>query len=53
MVKQWVQFSIGFWIMVSPWLLGFSEISLAKWSNVLCSLAIILMSVWTMVEKPK
>jgi hypothetical protein len=53
MAKHWVQFVIGFWIMISPWLLGFSEVTLAKWSNVLLGLVIVLMSVWTMAGKSK
>ena len=53
MVKQWVQFTIGFWIMISPWLFGFSEISLAKWSNVIFGLIIILVNIWALVEKPR
>lgn len=44
MAKPWVQLVIGIWIMVSPWLLGFSEISLAKWSNVIFGLILIIMS---------
>jgi hypothetical protein len=46
MVRHWVQCGIGFWLLISPWLLGFAEISVAKWSNVIIGLAFIIMSVW-------
>jgi hypothetical protein len=51
MAKKWVYVVIGCWIMISPWLLGFSEITLAKWSNVLFGLAIVIMGAWTMAGK--
>lgn len=44
MAKRWVQFAIGTWILISPWLLGFSEIALAKWSNVIFGLLLLIMS---------
>lgn len=37
---------MGFWLLISPWILGFAEISVAKWSNVLIGLALIIMSIW-------
>jgi hypothetical protein len=48
--KAWIQFAMGFWILISPWLLGFSEISLAKWSNVLLGLTLILLNSWTVFK---
>ena len=44
MAKQWVFFGIGVWIIISPWILGFSEISLAKWSNVLLGIVLVIIS---------
>ena len=38
-------------MLLSPWLLGFSEISVMKWSNVLCGLALIIMNAWVLSEK--
>ena len=46
MAKPWIRFGIGFWIILSPWLLGFAEISFAKWSNVIFGVAIVVMSSW-------
>jgi hypothetical protein len=46
MIKQWGSLVLGMWILVSPWLLGFSAISLMKWSNVICGTIIILIAVW-------
>jgi len=51
MAKKWIVFAIGIWIMISPWLLGFSEIELAKWSNVLLGLALAILSIAEVGEK--
>jgi len=51
MAKQWAQLAVGFWILVSPWLLGFSDISVMKWSNVLCGLALVVMGGWALLGK--
>jgi len=44
--KHWTAFAVGVWVLVSPWLLGFADISVMKWSNLICGAIIILMSVW-------
>jgi len=46
MARSWTLFGVGLWAMISPWLLGFSEIELAKWSNVLIGLVLVLTSGW-------
>jgi hypothetical protein len=51
--KPWAALIIGIWVLISPWLLGFADISLMKWSNVACGTAIILMNAWSIFgEKP-
>ncbi|HEY5220711.1 MAG TPA: SPW repeat protein [Candidatus Paceibacterota bacterium] len=47
MAENWTEFVIGIIMIASPWVLGFSDISLAKWCNVLIGLLLILMSAWT------
>jgi len=44
--ERWTQLIIGAWILISPWLLGFSSITIMKWSNLLCGLAIVLINAW-------
>ncbi len=36
----------GLWVLVSPWVLSFAELDVAKWSNVLAGAAIILVFLW-------
>ncbi len=51
MIRNWTELVIGLWIMVSPWLLGFSSIGIMKWSNVLCGLVLVLMNAWALFGK--
>ena len=52
MVENWTEFIIGMVMITSPWILGFSDISLAKWCNVLFGLLLVLMGVWGMFTEP-
>lgn len=48
MKARWTELVVGVFVLISPWLLGFSDITLARWGNVLCGLILILASVWTL-----
>jgi hypothetical protein len=50
-MKSWLYVITGSWVLISPWLLGFSNISIAKWSNVLCGLVFIVVNVWKVTER--
>jgi hypothetical protein len=52
-IVNWIEIVIGFWILVSPWILGFSDLALAKWSNVVLGLAIIVVNAWDVFEEKK
>ncbi|PIP30103.1 hypothetical protein COU12_00790 [Candidatus Jorgensenbacteria bacterium CG10_big_fil_rev_8_21_14_0_10_54_38] len=40
---------LGVWVLISPWVLGFSALNLARWNNVLAGIAIITLAFWGMV----
>lgn len=44
--NNWLQLILGVWIFVSPWILGFYEINLALWSNLIAGIAIAVLSLW-------
>lgn len=46
MIGKWTQFVIGIIMIISPWVLGFSDVSLAKWCNVLIGLVLVIMNAW-------
>jgi len=44
--RNYAQLALGIWILLSPWLLGFSSISIMTWSNLIVGIIIILINVW-------
>jgi hypothetical protein len=46
MAMKWTAFIVGIILIISPWVFGFSAISLAKWCNVLVGLVLAIMSAW-------
>lgn len=53
MVLNWIELVIGFWILLSPWLLEYSDITIAKWSSIICGLILILVNVWILSVNKK
>jgi hypothetical protein len=46
MIEDWTTLVIGIMMIVSPWILGFSDISLAKWCSILLGLVLAIVGVW-------
>jgi hypothetical protein len=44
--EHWIELMVGAFVLVSPWFLGFSDITLARWGNVICGLILILVNIW-------
>lgn len=38
--------SIGVWILISPWLLGFASVALGFWSNIIAGLILIILGIY-------
>ncbi len=47
-MENWIEGAIGVWILLSPWLLGFANISIAKWSSVVCGLVLVILNAWSL-----
>ncbi len=43
---SWIHLILGLWIFISPWVLGFSDISTALWSNVIFGALIVIFALW-------
>ncbi len=46
MAVNWLQFFLGIWILISPWLLGFSSITVMMWSNLIAGVILVLVNLW-------
>jgi len=50
----WSTLLLGVMVFISPWVLGFSGISLALWSNTVTGLILIISALWHLFgSKPK
>jgi hypothetical protein len=47
MTENWTELVIGIIMIISPWIFGFSDVSVAKWCNVLIGIALVLVNAWT------
>lgn len=43
-----IELTLGALILIAPWLLGFSDVPLARWTDVLCGLALVLINIWSL-----
>ena len=48
MTANWIMVAVGIWAMISPWVLGFSSISPAKWNGLIIGLILVLLNIWIM-----
>lgn len=48
---RWGLACVGLWLAVSPWVLGFSSISVMKWNNIAIGVGIILVNMWSIFGK--
>jgi hypothetical protein len=44
--SNWLIFCLAFWLIVSPWLLGFSDLNLVLWNNILVGALIMVLVFW-------
>jgi hypothetical protein len=43
---SWIQLVLGLWVLVSPWVMGFADLTAALWSNVIAGALIVIFSLW-------
>lgn len=48
---DWAIMVLGAWILVSPWVLGFRDIALALWSNIVSGIIIVVLVLWQIFGK--
>lgn len=48
--KDWTGIVIGTWLVLSPWILGFSALNLAFWNSVIIGVIVLLLTLWNTVK---
>ena len=51
--QDWANLVLGLWLVLSPWILGFSGTSSATWNAVILGLLVGLLALSVAREKPK
>ncbi len=44
--NQVVLIVLGAWLIISPWILGFSDLNLPSWNNALIGTLVIVFTLW-------
>jgi hypothetical protein len=47
--EEWTEGALGLWMVISPWVLGFSSIHSARNSAVITGLAIVALALWVLL----
>jgi len=45
--EEWINVALGVWLVISPWVLGFSTIAAAMWRHLILGLVIALLAAWS------
>jgi hypothetical protein len=53
MTTNWIHIALGFWIIISPWILDFSNILIIRWSNAMIGAAIVIINMWAIFGESK
>lgn len=48
--EEWLSLIAGIWVVVSPWVLGFTAITIATWTHVVLGLLIAAAAAWEIWE---
>lgn len=51
MTGRWIELALGVLLIIAPWVLGFSNISIAKWVDLVFGVVIVLINVQKVVGK--
>jgi len=46
--EEWVSVAFGIWLVISPWLLGFSALVAAMWNAVIVGVVVAALALWAL-----
>ena len=46
--EEWANAALGVWLVISPWVLGFSALAAAMWNAVIIGVVIAALALWTL-----
>lgn len=45
--EEWINIVLGVWIVLAPWVIGFSAVAAATWSHVILGVLIAALAAWS------
>jgi hypothetical protein len=45
--EEWINVALAAWLIVSPWLLGYSAVQAATWNQIVVGLAVGVLALWS------
>ena len=49
--EEWINLALGAWLLVSPWLLGFSASTALTWNAVVAGILVVVFAAWVLTEE--
>jgi SPW repeat len=46
--EEWVNVVLGVWLVISPWVLGFSSLATAMWNAVIIGIVVAVLALWAL-----
>lgn len=46
--EEWTSVALGVWLVISPWILGFSGITMAMWNAVAVGVVVAVLALWAL-----
>lgn len=50
--EEWINLVLGVWLIIAPWVLGFSNVSSAVQNSVVVGIIMIVLPLWAMGQQP-
>jgi len=50
--EEWLSAALGAWLIISPWILGFSEGHVATWNQIIIGIVVGALAFWSGVTEP-
>lgn len=48
--EEWVNLILGVWLIIAPWVVGFSNMSTPTWNSVILGIIVALVNLWGVME---
>lgn len=47
--EEWVDLALGAWLIISPWVIGFSGMTALAWNAVIAGAIVVILSAWALL----